>query len=39
VTAEDGAWDRDPFAKSSLYRLAETRAGKWRIYVAADPPE
>jgi hypothetical protein len=39
VTAEDGAWDHDPFAKSALYRLAEASAGKWRIYVAADQPE
>lgn len=36
VTAQDGAWDHDPFAASALYRLAETRAGKWRIYVEND---
>ncbi|MBR0644661.1 hypothetical protein [Plastoroseomonas hellenica] len=35
LTAGDGAWSRDPFAASSLYRLAET-APRWRIYVAAD---
>ncbi len=34
VTAQDGAWMRDPFATSALFRLAETAAGKWRIYVA-----
>lgn len=34
VTAQDGAWPRDPFAASAEYRLAEDSAGKWRIYVA-----
>jgi hypothetical protein len=29
----DGAWDRDPFAASADYLLAETREGRWRIYV------
>jgi len=36
VTPQDGAWNRDPFAASSLFRLAEAIEGKWRIYVAAD---
>jgi hypothetical protein len=39
VTATDGAWVRDPFASSPLFRLAETAAGKWRIYVAAEGTE
>lgn len=34
VTAGDGAWARDPFADSPLYRLAEAEPGAWRIYVA-----
>jgi hypothetical protein len=29
----DKAWDKDPFAASADYRLAETRADRWRIYV------
>jgi hypothetical protein len=33
LVPQDGAWDRDPFAASPLYRLAETRARRWRIYV------
>jgi hypothetical protein len=33
VVPQDGAWTKDPFAASSDYRLAETRDGKWRIYV------
>jgi len=33
VTPLDGAWNRDPFAVSPLYRLAESEAGRWRIYV------
>lgn len=36
VTPSDGAWNRDPFATSDLFRLAEATEGKWRIYVAAD---
>ena len=39
VTAEDGAWNRDPFAASPLYRLAEAAAGKWRIYVSERPEQ
>jgi hypothetical protein len=33
VVPQDGAWTKDPFAASSTYRLAETRADQWRIYV------
>jgi hypothetical protein len=35
VVPQDGAWNNDPFAKSADYRLAETRDGRWRIYVAS----
>ena len=35
VTREDGAWANDPFRNSPHYRLAEERAGAWRIYKAA----
>src|SRR5262245_5351380 len=34
VTALDGAWTRDPFAISQHWRLAESSAQGWRIYVA-----
>lgn len=34
VTAQDGAWRRDPFAASPLFRLAQEEEGRWRIYVA-----
>jgi hypothetical protein len=34
ITAQDGAWTRDPFAASPYYQLAETKAGEWRIYRA-----
>ena len=34
VTAQDGAWDQDPFATSSFYTLVESRQDRWRIYVA-----
>jgi hypothetical protein len=34
LTASDGAWGRDPFAGSPLYRLVEENAEKWRIYRA-----
>jgi hypothetical protein len=34
VTAADGAWSRDPFAGSPLYRLVEEKAERWRIYRA-----
>jgi hypothetical protein len=33
VVPQDKAWDRDPFAAGPDYRLAETRDGRWRIYV------
>jgi hypothetical protein len=35
VVPQDGAWTKDPFAASPLYRLAEARDGRWRIYVRA----
>jgi hypothetical protein len=34
VTELDGAWNRDPFATSPHWRLAETSSRGWRIYVA-----
>jgi hypothetical protein len=34
VTALDEAWTRDPFATSEHWRLVETSAQGWRIYVA-----
>jgi hypothetical protein len=33
VVPQDGAWNNDPFAASSYYRLAENREGRWRIYT------
>jgi hypothetical protein len=33
LVPQDKAWDHDPFARSPDYRLAETREGRWRIYV------
>jgi hypothetical protein len=41
VTSFDGAWRRDPFATSALYRLVEAEPERWRIYVAttASPPQ
>jgi hypothetical protein len=33
VVPQDGAWADDPFAASLDYRLAETRPGRWKIYV------
>ncbi len=35
VVPQDGAWNNDPFAASPNYRLAESRDGRWRIYVKA----
>lgn len=32
VTAQDGAWQRDPFAQSGVYELVEERPASWRIY-------
>ncbi len=37
LSASDGAWSRDPFAASPDYRLAEEKAGQWRIYRSAGP--
>jgi hypothetical protein len=37
VTAEDGAWRRDPFASSELYHLVETQPDRWRIYRRTNP--
>jgi hypothetical protein len=34
ITAQDGAWTRDPFAASPYYQLVETKAGEWKIYRA-----
>ena len=36
VVPQDGAWTKDPFAASSSYRLADSREGRWRIYVKAN---
>ena len=36
VTPSDGAWRRDVFAMSGYFHLVEERAGRWRIYRAAD---
>jgi len=33
VVPQDKAWEDDPFALSPDYRLAESRAGRWRIYA------
>jgi hypothetical protein len=35
IVPQDGAWNNDPFAASADYRLAETKDGHWRIYVAS----
>jgi hypothetical protein len=35
VVPQDKAWNNDPFASSPDYRLAESRDGRWRIYVKA----
>jgi hypothetical protein len=32
LTAEDGAWQRDPFAASGHYQLVESSPERWRIY-------
>jgi hypothetical protein len=40
IVPQDGAWQRDPFAASELYRLADSKP-EWRIYRrtgAASPP-
>jgi hypothetical protein len=36
VSAQDGAWQHDPFAASTDYRLVEDAPGRWRIYVAVQ---
>jgi len=36
VVPQDGAWTNDPFAASADYRLAESRDGRWRIYVKTN---
>lgn len=33
VAPQDKAWDNDPFAPSPDYRLADSRDGRWKIYV------
>ena len=35
VSASDGAWTRDLFAASPLYRLVEEKTNRWKIYHAA----
>jgi len=35
LVPQDGAWADDPFAASPDYRLADARAGRWKIYVRA----
>jgi hypothetical protein len=35
LTPQDGAWNRDPFAKSALFTRVEEAASKWRIYRAS----
>lgn len=37
VTPQDGAWQRDPFATGTVYRLVETQPDAWRIYRRAAP--
>jgi hypothetical protein len=32
VTAQDGAWTKDPFRTSPFYALVDEDAGRWRIY-------
>jgi hypothetical protein len=34
VTADDKAWDNDPFSASPHFTLIENREGRWRIYRA-----
>ena len=39
LTSQDGAWNRDPFAGSGFYSLAEEKSGEWKIYrVTGDLP-
>ena len=37
LTPQDGAWRRDPFAASELYRLVDSRTDGWRIYRRTTP--
>jgi hypothetical protein len=37
VTAQDGAWPKDPFAASPFYELVESKNGEWRIYRRKSP--
>jgi hypothetical protein len=37
LVPQDGAWTQDPFAASAVYRLAESREGRWRIYAKSPP--
>jgi hypothetical protein len=39
VVPQDGAWTRDPFATGPQYHLAESRDGRWRIYVRSRTGE
>jgi hypothetical protein len=41
TTPQDGAWSRDPFAASGLYRMVEAQPQAWRIYrkSAAQKPK
>lgn len=36
LTAQDGAWNHDPFKTSRYYALAEESAGHWKIYRASN---
>jgi hypothetical protein len=38
VVPTDKAWEKDPFAASPDYRLAEARDDRWRIYVRQERP-
>jgi hypothetical protein len=39
LTAQDGAWEHDPFAASGLYRLVESAPDRWRIYRSVSAGE
>jgi hypothetical protein len=39
VVPQDGAWTNDPFAASPDYHLADSRDGRWRIYVREGAQE
>lgn len=34
ITAQDGAWERDPLATSPFYRLVDSDPAGWRLYRA-----